>query len=84
MFFPFESLSLRVFVAVFQEGLASVAKTSLIVKQKRRQKFRVRHYNRCFRCGRPRGYMREFGICRICFRELALQGDIPGITKASW
>ena len=61
-----------------------MAKTALIVKQKKKQKFRVRQYNRCFRCGRSRAYIRDFGICRICFRELALQGDIPGITKASW
>ncbi|MBN1292225.1 MAG: type Z 30S ribosomal protein S14 [Candidatus Latescibacteria bacterium] len=61
-----------------------MAKTSLVVKQKRKPKFQVRKYNRCFRCGRARAYMREYGICRICFRELALQGDIPGITKASW
>jgi small subunit ribosomal protein S14 len=44
----------------------------------------VRAKNRCFRCGRPRGYMREFGLCRICFRELANKGMIPGIKKASW
>ena len=44
----------------------------------------VRAYNRCRRCGRPRGYIRKFGICRICFRQLALNGDIPGIVKASW
>jgi small subunit ribosomal protein S14 len=41
-------------------------------------------YNRCSRCGRPRGYLRKFGICRICFRELALMGEIPGVVKASW
>ncbi len=61
-----------------------MAKKSMIVKQKRKQAFPVRAYNRCFRCGRPRGYMRKFGICRICFRELSLRGEIPGITKASW
>lgn len=47
-------------------------------------KHRVRHRNRCFRCGRPRGYMRKFGLCRICFRQLALSGQIPGVTKSSW
>jgi small subunit ribosomal protein S14 len=61
-----------------------LAKKSLIIKAKRKQKYQVRHYNRCSRCGRPRGYLRKFGVCRICFRELALQGEIPGITKASW
>jgi small subunit ribosomal protein S14 len=61
-----------------------MAKRSLIEKCKRTPKYAVRSYNRCRRCGRPRGYMRKFGICRICFRELALAGDIPGITKASW
>lgn len=61
-----------------------MAKKSMIVKQKRKQAFGVRAYNRCFRCGRPRGYMRKYGICRICFRELALKGEIPGVTKASW
>ncbi|MBD3166719.1 type Z 30S ribosomal protein S14 [bacterium] len=61
-----------------------MAKKSLIVKQKRKPTFAVREYNRCFRCGRPRAYMRKYGICRICFRELALKGEIPGVTKASW
>jgi len=61
-----------------------MAKKSLIVKQKRTPKFRVRRYNRCLRCGRPRAYLRDFGMCRICFRELALRGEIPGVTKASW
>ena len=61
-----------------------MAKKSLIVKSKRKQKFQVREYNRCGRCGRPRGYLRKFGMCRICFRELSLQGEIPGIVKASW
>ena len=61
-----------------------MAKKALINKQKGKQKFKVRKYNRCFRCGRARGYMRKFGLCRICFRELALKGEIPGVTKASW
>jgi len=61
-----------------------VAKKALIVKQKRKPKFSARSYTRCFRCGRTRAYMRKFGICRICFRELALKGEIPGVTKASW
>lgn len=61
-----------------------MAKTSLKVKQKRKQKFEVRQYNRCQRCGRPRGYYRKFQLCRLCLRELALQGFIPGMTKSSW
>lgn len=61
-----------------------MAKKSLIAKQKREPKFKVRKYNRCQRCGRPRAYIRKFGLCRICFRELALEGKIPGVTKASW
>lgn len=56
----------------------------MIVKANRRKKFKVREYNRCKRCGRPRAYLRKFGLCRICFRDLALAGEIPGITKASW
>jgi small subunit ribosomal protein S14 len=61
-----------------------VARKSLIVKAKKKQKFGVREYNRCQRCGRPRAYYRRFGICRLCFRELALNGQIPGVRKASW
>jgi len=61
-----------------------VAKTCLIVKAKRKPKFSSRHYNRCNICGRPRAYYRKFGICRICFRTLALRGEIPGVRKASW
>jgi small subunit ribosomal protein S14 len=61
-----------------------MAKKSLIAKQKREPKFKVRAYNRCSLCGRPRGYLRKFGICRICFRTLALKGQIPGVTKSSW
>lgn len=61
-----------------------MAKTSLIVKQQRPQKFKVRRYNRCKLCGRPRGFIGRFQICRICFRELASRGEIPGVVKASW
>ena len=61
-----------------------MAKKSLIAKANRPPKFKVRSYNRCRRCGRPRAYIRKFGLCRICFRELALRGDIPGVAKASW
>ncbi len=61
-----------------------MAKTSLIVKAGRTPKFKVRKYNRCKLCGRPRGFIRRFQICRICFRELASRGEIPGVVKASW
>jgi small subunit ribosomal protein S14 len=61
-----------------------MAKTCMIEKVKRPPKFQVRAYNRCRLCGRPRGYIRKFGICRICFRSLALKGQIPGVTKSSW
>lgn len=61
-----------------------MAKKALVVKQRRTPKFAVRAYNRCTRCGRRRGYMRLFAICRICFREMAHRGEIPGVRKASW
>jgi small subunit ribosomal protein S14 len=61
-----------------------MAKESLVVKQARKQRYKTREYNRCSRCGRPRGYYREFGICRICLQELAHEGVIPGLTKSSW
>jgi small subunit ribosomal protein S14 len=61
-----------------------MAKKSLIAKQKRTPKFGVRKYTRCQRCGRARAVLRRFGLCRICFRELALRGEIPGVRKASW
>ena len=61
-----------------------MAKTSLIMKQRRTPKFKVRRYTRCRLCGRPRGYLRKFQLCRICFRGLALRGEIPGVVKASW
>jgi small subunit ribosomal protein S14 len=61
-----------------------VAKTSLRVKQSRPQKYKVRAYSRCNRCGRPRAVFRKFGLCRICLRALAHQGVIPGMTKSSW
>jgi small subunit ribosomal protein S14 len=60
-----------------------VAKISMIEREKKR-KYKVRVRNRCSRCGRPRAYMRRFGLCRICFRELAGQGVIPGVVKSSW
>ncbi|NLU43209.1 MAG: type Z 30S ribosomal protein S14 [Firmicutes bacterium] len=61
-----------------------MAKKSMIIKAQRPQKFSVRVHNRCKLCGRPRGYMRKFGMCRVCFRTLAHRGEIPGVTKASW
>lgn len=60
-----------------------MAKTSMVIRESRR-KYAVRVRNRCKKCGRPRGYMRRFGLCRICFRELALEGKIPGVVKSSW
>uniref|UniRef100_A0A7C2EJR9 Small ribosomal subunit protein uS14 n=1 Tax=Ammonifex degensii TaxID=42838 RepID=A0A7C2EJR9_9THEO len=61
-----------------------MAKKSLILKAQRPPKFKVRAYHRCKLCGRPRAYMRKFGICRLCFRMLCYRGEIPGIRKASW
>ncbi len=61
-----------------------MAKTALIMKQLRPAKFKARAYHRCGLCGRPRGYLRKFQMCRICFRELALKGEVPGVIKASW
>ncbi|MDD5146540.1 MAG: type Z 30S ribosomal protein S14 [Candidatus Pacebacteria bacterium] len=61
-----------------------MAKTSLIIKSQRKPKFKSRVIRRCFRCGRIHGFMRDFGLCRICFREMARRGEIPGVTKASW
>jgi small subunit ribosomal protein S14 len=61
-----------------------VAKKSLRLKAKRAPKFKVRAYNRCPICGRPRAYYRRFDMCRICLRNLALQGKVPGVVKSSW
>ena len=61
-----------------------MAKKSMIVKNQRKPKFSTRAYTRCNRCGRPHGVLRKYGICRICFRELAYKGQIPGVKKASW
>jgi len=61
-----------------------MAKTSMKEKAKRKPKFDVRQHNRCQICGRPRGFIRFFNICRVCFREYASQGKIPGVRKASW
>jgi small subunit ribosomal protein S14 len=61
-----------------------MAKTSMIVRSNRKPKFKVRKRNRCKLCGRPRAFLRDFDMCRICFRSLALKGELPGVTKASW
>ena len=61
-----------------------MAKKSQIAKAKRKPKYAVRGYTRCERCGRPRAYLRRFGMCRICVRQLALRGELPGVKKASW
>jgi len=61
-----------------------MATTAKIAKEEKKQKFSCRARNRCKCCGRPRGFLRKFSLCRICFRKLALAGEIPGVTKASW
>ena len=61
-----------------------MAKKSMIIKASRKPKFNVREYTRCERCGRPHAVLRKYGICRICFRELAYKGQIPGVRKSSW
>jgi small subunit ribosomal protein S14 len=61
-----------------------MAKKALINKQQGKPKFKVRAYTRCRRCGRPRAVFRKFGLCRVCLRELAHLGELPGVTKASW
>lgn len=61
-----------------------MARKCLIEKANRKPKYKSREYNRCSLCGRARAYYRRFGICRVCLRKLALEGQIPGVTKASW
>ncbi len=61
-----------------------MAKTSVAARARKKPKYSTRTVLRCFRCGRKRGYMRDFGLCRICFREMATHGQIPGVKKASW
>ncbi len=61
--------------------MATKAKTA---RERKKLPFQVRYRNRCRRCGRPRGYMRKFELCRICFRNLALSGELPGVVKSSW
>ncbi len=61
-----------------------MARKAQVEKSKKERKYQSRGVNRCKRCGRARAYMRRFGLCRLCFRELALKGEIPGVQKASW
>ena len=61
-----------------------MARKALIAKCERKQKFKVREYTRCQACGRPRSVLRHFKLCRICFREMAAQGQLPGVVKSSW
>lgn len=61
-----------------------MATTAKIVKENKPAKFRIRKRNRCKLCGRPRGYLRKFALCRLCFRKLALEGAVAGVTKSSW
>jgi small subunit ribosomal protein S14 len=61
-----------------------MARVALVVKANRKPKFSTRIVRRCQVCGRPRGYIRKFALCRVCFREYASKGQIPGVTKASW
>jgi small subunit ribosomal protein S14 len=65
---------------------AKIAKDEKLAKARlaKKPKLAVKHRNRCMLCGRPRGYLRKFKLCRICFRKLALEGQIPGVTKSSW
>ncbi len=81
--------SLGNMVRAFQERflickLYNMAKKSIIARSQKEPKFKSRVVRRCFRCGRAHGYMRDFDLCRVCFRELANEGNIPGIKKASW
>ncbi len=61
-----------------------MARKALMIMAQRPPKFKTRKYNRCPLCGRSRAFLRKFGVCRICFRTLALKGEIPGVIKASW
>lgn len=61
-----------------------MARKALRIREAAKPKFSTRQHNRCILCGRPKGYLRRFGVCRICFRELAWKGEIPGVKKASW
>ncbi len=66
------------------KGGTGLARKALMIKAQRKPKFKVRAYNRCPLCGRARAFLRKFGMCRICFRTMALNGELPGVRKASW
>jgi len=61
-----------------------MARKALILKSQKKPKFSARQHNRCKLCGRSKGYLRRFGVCRLCFREMAWRAEIPGVKKASW
>lgn len=61
-----------------------MARKAMIIKAARPPRYNVQQHNRCRQCGRPRGYIRKFGLCRICFRRIALMGQVPGVRKSSW
>lgn len=61
-----------------------MARVAAVVKNNKKPKYQVRHKNRCLLCGRSRAYMRRFGVCRLCFRELAHKGELPGVLRATW
>jgi small subunit ribosomal protein S14 len=61
-----------------------MATTAKVAREAKKLKFAVRHRNRCHRCGRPRAFLRKFALCRLCFRKLALEGDVAGVVKSSW
>ena len=61
-----------------------MATTAKVAKEQKKLKYEIRHRHRCQRCGRPRGYLRKFALCRLCFRELALRGEVAGVIKSSW
>src|SRR5258705_4596779 len=67
-----------------KERAKNMATTAKRVKDARKPKFKSRQHNRCQLCGRPRAFLRKFGVCRLCFRSLALKGEIPGVVKSSW
>jgi small subunit ribosomal protein S14 len=71
-------------VSPSERKVEPVAKKALINKANSKPKYKVRSYSRCRRCGRPRAVFRKFGLCRICFRDMAHNGELPGVTKASW
>ena len=77
----FIGMPFRQKLAVRNQVMATTAK---IAKEQKTPKFKVRLRNRCHLCGRPRAYMRKFALCRLCFRKLALEGDVTGVTKSSW